>query len=329
MSEPIASDDDDLLAGAPGTVTRRMVSFARQADGSVAAFPLIAIHGASAGPTAAFIAGIHGDEYEGVSALWALTDRLDPKTLKGNVLIVPVANAAAFGAGTRTSPVDGENLARIFPGDPHGTLSHRLAHALFTRVVAHVDLLVDSHSGGVRLAFLPVAGFYDANADAGITPEAAADGLLLARQMGIDFLWRLPPVAGVLSYEAARRGISVCGVEIGGRGTCRPEDAALYLEAYLSVLAHRGLIEDGSRPLTTACLEGDWERTPLAGYLDTQVALGARIAAGEVIARLRSPFGEIQHEFIAPHDGRIMAVRHLNAVQHGDLATCLVRETTR
>lgn len=322
-----ASAGNAVTAAEPATRVQRMVSFATGADGVAQSFPLIVIRGVSAGPVVALTAGIHGDEYEGPAALWKLADAIDPSRLAGTLLIVPIANPSAFAAGTRTSPVDNENLARIFPGDPDGTLSHRLAAALMTSVIDKADMLIDSHSGGVRLAFVPVAGFYEGG---DIAADVAARSLLIARQMGIQYLWRLPPVRGVLSYEAARRGIAVCGAEIGGRGNCLPEDAENYLGAYLSVLAHQGMIDAAhKRPETAACLDGDWEQTPDAGYLETVVALGARVTAGETIALLHDQFGQTVREFRAGFDGVVMAVRHLNSVTPGDLAICVVKETTR
>ncbi|MDR3471859.1 MAG: succinylglutamate desuccinylase/aspartoacylase family protein [Devosia sp.] len=317
----------EIGAVPPGSIARGVINYATTADGVVQGFPLIVVSGALPGPTAVFVSGIHGDEYEGPAALWRLAERLDPKALTGQVLIVPIANPPAFAAGTRTSPVDNENLARIFPGDARGTLSHRLADALMQRVISKADFLIDSHSGGVRLAFVPVAGFYE---EGEVSRETAQQCLLLAKQMGIDFLWQLPPVDGVLSYEAAKRGIPVCGAEIGGRGNCLPADAELYLAAYLSVLAHRGMIADSyQRPFTSRCLEGGWEKTEQGGYLETVVPLGAELRAGNLVARLREPLGRVLRDFVAPFEGRVMAVRHLNAVQPGDLAICVVREGIR
>lgn len=316
-----------VTAASPGTRVYRSVQYAIGADGVEQTFPLIILQGILAGPTIALVAGIHGDEYEGPAALWKLSAQIDPSTLTGRVLIVPIANPPAFAAGTRTSPIDHENLARIFPGDPNSTISHRLAAALMSTVVDQADVLIDSHSGGVRLSFVPVAGFYEGGA---ISPEAAKKSLQIAKQMGLAFLWQLPQVPGVFSYEAAIRGVAVCGAEIGGRGNCLAQDAANYLGAYFSVLASQGMIDPKhKRPETTACFEGDWEKTTRAGYLETVVALGDRVVQGQPVAYIYSLFGELVQEFHAEYDGRVMAVRHLNTVQAGDLATCIVKEAIR
>ncbi len=99
---------------------------------------MFVVRGRASGPPAAVTAGVHGDEYEGVAAVGDLTNALDPVTLRGTLILVPVANPTAFAAGTRTNPEDGANLARSFPGDPDGTPTERLAAKLFTAVGGNV-----------------------------------------------------------------------------------------------------------------------------------------------------------------------------------------------
>jgi uncharacterized protein len=317
----------DPFAVIAGTVRRAMVPFAIAPDGTPSTYPLIAIAGTRPGPTAALVGGIHGDEFEGPSALWRLAAALDPAQLAGRVLIVPLAHGAAFAAGSRTSPVDGQNLARIFPGDAGGTPSLRLAHDLFARVVARADFLVDCHSGGMRLAFLPVAGFYGEQPD--ITSEVAAGSLALAKEMGLPQLWRLPGRAGVLSFEAMRRGIPAAGCEIGGRGGLLAADSDRYLQGLRRVLAKRGLIAAPALPAAPAyrsCLEGDWALAPVGGFIDNHVELGERVTAGALLATITSPLGTTFARLTAAAEGIVMGVRHLRSIQAGEWATCVVTE---
>ena len=67
--------------------------------------------------------GVHGDEYEGVLAIPEVMRRLDPAAMRGAVIAVPVCNVPAFATATRSSPIDGLNMARVFPGDPGGALT--------------------------------------------------------------------------------------------------------------------------------------------------------------------------------------------------------------
>jgi predicted deacylase len=61
----------------------------------------------------ALVAGTHGYEYPPVLALQRLRARLDPAALAGSVILVHVANPAAFyGRRVYYSP-DGKNLNRV------------------------------------------------------------------------------------------------------------------------------------------------------------------------------------------------------------------------
>ena len=73
------------------------------------------------GPTVLTMSGNHGDEYEGQIANWKLIRGLNPKDVRGRVIVLPMANFPAAQAGMRTSPIDQGNLNRSFPGDPNGT----------------------------------------------------------------------------------------------------------------------------------------------------------------------------------------------------------------
>jgi predicted deacylase len=271
--------------------------------------------------------GIHGDEYEGPAALYRLADMLDPAGLAGRVLIVPLANLAAFSAGTRTSPVDLQNLARIFPGDPHGTLSFRLADHLFRHVVTKGDFLIDCHSGGIRFAFLDVAGFYAPQADISTALSAASRDL--AADLDLSHLWRLPPRSGVLSYEAMKVGIPVAGVEIGGRGGLLDSERDSYLNGFLRVLGKRGMIVPPALPSArryATFLDGDWSLAPVGGFIETHVSIGETVDAGQLLATIREPLGGVIAEMRATAGGITMGTRHLCSIQPGEWATCAVRE---
>ena len=75
---------------------------------------MLVVRGRLPGPTLVVSANVHGDEYEGVRAIFETFNSLDPGAMSGDLLAVPVVNVPAFWAGTRTSPLDDANLARIF-----------------------------------------------------------------------------------------------------------------------------------------------------------------------------------------------------------------------
>src|SRR5436190_881699 len=84
------------------------------------------------GATALLTGGNHGDEYEGVVALFDLARTLSIDDIAGRIIIVPAMNYPAFRMATRTSPIDRLNLNRSFPGRPDGTVTEKIAD-YFTR----------------------------------------------------------------------------------------------------------------------------------------------------------------------------------------------------
>ncbi|MGO6903337.1 succinylglutamate desuccinylase/aspartoacylase family protein, partial [Rhizobium ruizarguesonis] len=107
------------------------------------------------GPTALLTGGNHGDEYEGPIALFDLARTLKAVEVNGTVIIVPVMNYPAFQAGTRTSPIDRGNMNRSFPGRPDGTVTEKIADYFQRVLLPMADVVLDFHSGGKTLDFLP------------------------------------------------------------------------------------------------------------------------------------------------------------------------------
>ena len=122
--------------GAPGERVRdTLVSAAPLlADWS---WPYITLTGREAGPQATIIAGIHGCEYVSIHAAMRLAAELDPATIRGRVLIVPIINLPAYHGRTPfVCPIDGKNPNRVFPGDAAGTASEQLADWVFRNIIS-------------------------------------------------------------------------------------------------------------------------------------------------------------------------------------------------
>ena len=68
-------------------------------------------------PHVFFTGGIHGGEATGIYVAQKVLAFLEEnELLKGSVKMLPIANPAAFRRLQRTSPYDGLDLNRIFPG---------------------------------------------------------------------------------------------------------------------------------------------------------------------------------------------------------------------
>ena len=95
-------------------------------------------------------AGIHGDE--GPWGGWAinkLLQSIDESDVDGLIRVVPLSNPLAMQADKRNAPVDQLDLNRVFPGDPTGSYTERVAHILATAALENIDYVVDLHGAAV------------------------------------------------------------------------------------------------------------------------------------------------------------------------------------
>ena len=172
------------------------------------------------GVTALLISGTHGDEYEGQVALSKLINQLKPEEIQGRIIIVPMANYPAAKAGLRTSPIDEQNLNRIYPGDPDGTPSFMIAHYIESQLFSIADYGLDLHSGGSSLHYVP-----SAVSSIGEDKDRILKMKELMQAFGAPYSFFFPSehAGGTTNHAASRNDVVLIGTELGGSGTVSPE----------------------------------------------------------------------------------------------------------
>src|SRR5262249_25942167 len=220
-----------------------------------------------------------GDEYEGPAAVARIVPEVKPEYVSGTVWLIPVANPMAFEAGVRTSPVDGANLARLFPGKSDGTPTEQLAYFLFAELAQTAEYLIDLHSGGVEYEFLPVSGFYK-------QPHPANLSYQSARAMGLPALWQLPETPGVLSCEFARVGKIAVGAEYLGGGRLSEKGVLAYVGGIKSCLTFWGIWKGQIHQSIAEpkAYRNDWILAPATGVFHAHYELGDKIRQGDELA---------------------------------------------
>jgi predicted deacylase len=307
----ILHPDDFHPAGLPrGAKYRRTLAWG---DSS---FPLLAARGAQPGPALVVSANVHGDEYEGVRAIFETFDALDPAAMSGDLLAVPVVNVPAFWAGTRTSPLDQANLARTFPGDANGTPSEQLAWHFAHAVIAHADLYLDLHSAGIRYRMPSMAGY------------AAADprGRAAAEAFGASVIWGHPPPidAGRTISFANDRDIPWLYTEARGAGRIHPEDLAMMKRGIRNLLCHLGILSESPErsPIAVRLMgNGNTDSASTAahdGFLIKQVEILEHVNSGDLLGRLVNVAGETIEEYRAPIAGVVAMAREFPVVRAGE-----------
>ena len=110
--------------------------------------PVTLICGEKEGETVLISGGVHNAEYVGIQAAMQLADELDPKKIAGNIIVIRLMNRTGFEHRTMSLTYeDGKNLNRVFPGNPNGTLSDRIAYTVVTEFFPKADYYVDLHCG--------------------------------------------------------------------------------------------------------------------------------------------------------------------------------------
>jgi len=246
------------------------------------------------GPTVLLIAGNHGDEYEGQVALMKLSRRLEPADVSGRLIILSAANFPAASAGERTSPIDGGNLNRSFPGNPDGSVTQMIAHYIETVLLPKADLAIDVHSGGSSLMYIPSALIRRTD-DA--EKLAKLKQLLALFGAPISFVFAMPQGEDrTLSAAANRAGVAYLGTEIGGGGTIEPHALRIAETGLARVLMAAGVLAraltDEPAPETRFMQVGGADYfvyAPESGLFEPVVELGAEVKADDVAGAIHFP----------------------------------------
>ena len=294
-------------------------------SGDILRLAALVAKGPEPGPTLVALGGVHGDEYEGPHAVRLVFNTLDPEQMAGTFVGVPQCNVPAFAAGTRTSPIDGLNLARIFPGDAQGTITERIAYNLGEYVIARCDFLIDLHSSGTSTSIAPLIGYYRS------ASERGRRSLDAAMAFGMPVLWGHPEVGSgrTISY-AHEREIPWLYTESVGGGWLNQTHAQMYATGVTNILKLLGVLEgEPDRQPHTHHLVGDGNNdvtahtTLASGYFVSQLNVLDRVKKGDLIGRVVGLAGELKNEIVAQNNGVIVLLRANPTVAAGD-SICVV-----
>lgn len=277
-----------------------------------------------AGPTLLLQAGVHGDEYEGQIALARLIHDLDPGSIKGRIIVIPAANRPAVVAGTRVSPIDDENLNRVFPGDPYGSVTERIAHFIAGEILPLCDSMIDLHSGGQSSELM----IYCA---AGMTGQSQQDektrALLKAFNAPVSLEFKSEAGGGNVSQVARDLGVTVLTAELGGGGGVDIDALNIGERGVYRVLDHLGMLplgvdwqpaieSRGVRISGTSAYTYVYE----AGVFEPLHRLGDPVNAGEVAGYIHFPENPGREAIPVHFDaaGLLYCRRAIGRVEPGD-----------
>ena len=276
------------------------------------------------GPTLVIMAGNHGDEYEGQIAISNLAFTLKPGDILGRLILLPMVNAPAGEAGSRTSPIDNGNLNRLFPGNASGCPTEMSAHYIEEVVMPLADYSVDLHSGGSSL-------FYPPTLLRGQGHSAEETEALISLQEAFDlpYAWVFTSGGGRNSTArtamgaANRKGVINVMAELGGGGEVTPDILKRTERGLRRIMHSLGMLPDyvpdqaqGTRELNAKGSVYAYA----AGLFEPLKSIGEDVAEGELVGLIHHPdTPEAEPDRItSPYAGIALCRRAMAQVVRGD-----------
>ncbi len=292
---------------APGT-TKGFLKVGDLPDGQPIRIPVVIVRGETDGPVAWMHGCVHGNEYCGTFIIHDLLRSLDPKTLKGTVVALPILNITAFETKQRMSPFEGYNggdLNRCFPGQAHGPLTQQMAHAIYQPLKQYADVLLDFHTA--LTSDVAWALYADLPGDVG------ARGRAIAKAFGYRSTLPAPGdiLGGSAMMTAAKDGIPAFIVEAGGKGPAFTDEiVADATERLRNVLRHLGMLEGAVTDYGAQWHFSNfaWVHSTQGGLFQRSVACGDRVEAGQSIGQYYDLHGLPSGEARAPESGIVLAI---------------------
>ncbi|MEE4252265.1 MAG: succinylglutamate desuccinylase/aspartoacylase family protein [Alcanivoracaceae bacterium] len=270
--------------------------------------PVLVAHGQNPGPRVCLTAAIHGDELNGIEMVRRMMYQLEPATMTGTVIGIPIVNLDGFRRGSRYL-ADRRDLNRHFPGSPTGSAADRTGHSLFNNVISQCQFLVDLHTGSLQRTNLPqIRG--------NLKDEHVFD---FTRQFGGITVLHGVGAKGTLRRAANDIGIPAVTMEAGGPNQLDEDAVDAGVQSIETLLQNLGIQKSKrfwSAP-QPVFYQSDWVRADQGGILMSKVKLGDKVRKGQVLGSVIDPVSNSGSAILAPFDGKILGIAFNQVVQTG------------
>ncbi len=308
--QPMIIANGEFYPGQSGTVE---VAAGQLPSGNQVSISAHVFRSYKPGPTVMFLAGVHGDEINGVEIVRrCLASNLFEKISTGTVIAIPLLNVYGFNNFSRDVP-DGKDVNRSFPGTASGSLASRIANGLSKNILPHLDLAVDFHTGGRGTYNYPQIRYNKEDELASRAASAFSPPLIVAKRAPAKSLRRSAfknHNLSVLTFEGGENlRYDAHSIDVGVAGTHR-------------LLYNQQMVETKPPEPNKKAIEVNqsvWIRAGRAGLFQWSKKSGFPVRKGEVIGIIADPQGmRADKRIIAPRDGVIIGHANSAVVSQGD-----------
>ncbi|MEM6724952.1 MAG: succinylglutamate desuccinylase/aspartoacylase family protein [Bacteroidota bacterium] len=306
MSESLIIDGHSI---APGEQKTLGLQVAKLPSGTIINIEVHVFRSLNPGPTLLVLAGVHGDEINGIEIVrQSIHQQVFQDLHRGNVIAIPVLNVYGFINFSREVP-DGKDVNRSFPGTQRGSLASRVAWILSNKILPVIDVGLDFHTGGSSRFNYPQIRY---SAD---DPNA----LELARAFAAPYTIVSKPISKSLRQTALKSGKTILVYEAG---------EALRLDGYAisegmnglkRVLLHHGMIPNAPKAEPGLFFDKKtWQRAAHSGMFIWQKSSGTFVKKGEILGYIHETNGIVHYPVKAKIDGYIIGHNNAPVVNLGD-----------
>ena len=276
--------------------------------GSPLLVPIIVLKGDSPGPRLLLTAAIHGDELNGIAVIHDLVAHLKGKALSGTLIMIPGLNQIGIerhsrffhGADNGGQTAD---LNRLMPGAAQTrSAAMQFATKVWTDLLfPNADMVIDLHtqSRGTSYPLFVFADFRNK----------------IAREMAIQLM---PDVIkddhgekGTLETSFITSGVPAVTFEIGAPKIFQAEMIARAVRGIENIMIRQNMIKGKPhKPLHKPVMGTEVANIAVirGGIARIHVSLMQHIEAGQRLATVYDPFGNVLDHYHAPFAGIVLAV---------------------
>lgn len=271
--------------------------------------PVIVERAKEEGPVLLLLAGVHGDETNGVAIVREIIRRKYHKPKRGTIICIPVFNVFGYLNQSREFP-DGRDLNRVFPGSASGSLAAQFAYKFKTEIAPLVDYVLDFHTGGASRENF-------ANVRCALQED---ENYELAKIFGAPFIVQSPYIHKSIRETFYKLGKAIVLFE-GGKSLELDQTIIEYgVNGALNVMKHlkmqEGALEIADDPIIVK--KSKWLRAPYSGLFQTNIKNGTFVNYKQEIGRISDPYGEFERKVLAPFDCYVFGMNTAPVVYKGD-----------
>lgn len=283
--------------------------------------PYMVFNGVVPGPILCILGGVHPLEYASIEGVLRVAQEIEPRNLKGTLLVVPVVNTDGFNARAAfINPIDYVNQNRVFPGDSSGTMSRKVADVVFREFVSKADYLIDSHGGDLT---------EDINRYViiGKTANQEIHQKMVDMASCYDAHYiRVTDTRGTTKEALNLYDIPCIVPESGTPYPIREEEIRFHHEGIIYVMRYLGMLEGNLRKKE---LKINPNRVRVfaehGGIWWQKVKAGQRVEKDMVLGEVVSLFGDILQTVRAPFDGIANNTRTSPVANTGDTLLWVIK----